>query len=119
MEDNKNKIKLMCFDTDDDFYNFCVVPELVVKTYVTPTGEIGKYADFDLSQAYYDALDNDVKFIIKDINSRIINRNNKVTYKTCSKSVKNLYNWQYEKYFKKMCPEYEIYPQNAPVDGAE
>ena len=116
--ENTDKIKLMIFDTDDDFYNFCVVPKLVSKSYISKSGEECQYADFNLSPAYYDALSKDVKFIIRDINSSIIRRNNKVNYRTCCKSVKNLYNWQYEDYFKEICPEFEIYPQLI-VDAAE
>lgn len=111
MEDKK-VIKVMFFDNDDEFHKFCVNPALSIKSYVNPSGETCQYYDIDLTQDYYDALANDVKFVIRDRNSRIIHRNNKVTQHTCSKPVKNLYHAGYENYFK-MNPNVEVlYPKS-------
>lgn len=110
MEDNK-VIKVMYFDNDDEFHKFCVKPSMVVKSYVAPSGETQKYYDIDLTQDYYDALADGVRFVIRDKNSKIIRRNNTVSQHTCCKKVQNLYHAGYEKFFN-LDPNVEVlYPK--------
>lgn len=83
---SKPKKQFIYFDTDDDFYKFCVVPSVIVN-------EDEMSYDFDLSPAYYNALADDKYFVIKDMNSNIY-KNGCVSYRTITKPVCNL-----EQYF--------------------
>lgn len=80
----------MVFKNDDDFYRFCVVPVLVVRTSTdNTTGEPFQYTDFDFTQEYNDAVARGVKFVIKDDNSEIYKRGC-VSYRTITKPVSNI-----------------------------
>ena len=59
----------MYFDSDDDFYRFCVVPVIVPKERILRDGTIRRSMDFNLSNEYNNAVKNDIIFIIKDPNS--------------------------------------------------
>lgn len=83
----------MFFDSDDDFYKFCVVPELIPIEYVNNNGETKYFTDFNLSNAYHDAIAQGKKFIIKDPNSQIY-KHQAVSYRTITKPIQNL-----EEYF--------------------
>lgn len=89
------------FDTDDDLYNYVVIPQIVEREYVNKNGEVDYYADFNLNPAYYDDLNNSVKYVIRDKNSKILKRNNTVSYRTISKKLKNLQPWYYEDFYNK------------------
>ena len=89
---------VMYFDTDDDFYRFCVDPQLCVKTYDN-NGEPSEYLDFNFSPGYSDALANNIAFVIRNMNSQILKHNGVVSYRTISKKVDNLKPWYYEKIF--------------------
>jgi hypothetical protein len=97
--DNDNNI--LYFDTDDDFYEFSVVPMLVVREYVNNKGEKSAYTDFDFTNDYKNAIDKGTKFIIRDPKSLIVKHNNTVSYRTISKPVQNLEPWYYENLYKK------------------
>ena len=81
------------FNSDDEFYKFCVVPEIIPVEYVNQDGEIKYYMDFNLSNAYNDAVKQGKKFIIKDPNSQIF-KHQAVSYRTITKPIQNL-----EEYF--------------------
>ena len=83
----------MYFDTDDDFYKFCVVPVIVSKERTLPDGSIRKCMDFNMSYEYDNAVNNGKIFIIKYPNSQIYKRG-AVSYRTITKPVSNL-----EEYF--------------------
>lgn len=80
------------FDNDDAFYDFCVIPQLIILTRKDKDGNEYKYTDFDFSKQYLDALKNDMKFVIKDQNSEIAKRG-EVSYRTITKPVQNLQNY--------------------------
>ncbi len=77
------------FDTDDDFYKFCVVPAIVKRERVLPDGTICRSFDFELSNEYKDAVNNNIMFIIKDPNSQIY-KHQAVSYRTITKPISNL-----------------------------
>ena len=77
------------FESDDDFYQFCVIPELKVKEYVDNNGNIQHYTDFEFSDEYLEAVEAGVSFVIKDEDSKIYKRK-AVSYRTITKKVKNL-----------------------------
>lgn len=86
----------MFFSSDDEFYNFCVVPVLVTRESTNPnTGETIRYFDFDFTYEYLNALKNGVQFIIKDEDSQIF-KHGAVSYRTITKPVQNL-----KQYFNK------------------
>lgn len=91
----------MYFNTDDDFYTFCVHPVIVAREYTTNTGSVSQYADFDFTNAYEEAVKNNVAFVIRDKNSQILKHNGVVSYRTISKQTKNLKPWFYETIFTK------------------
>ena len=92
---------VMYFDTDDDFYQFCVDPEIIPKEYINKDGQIAYYGDFNLSQAYNDAINNSTLFVIRDKNSQILKHNGVVSYRTISKKVNNVQPWYYETIYNK------------------
>ena len=81
--------EIMYFDNDDEFYEFCVVPQIVTSEYQRQDGSIGYVADWNFSNAYLDAIDNGIYFIIKDENSNIY-KNKEVTYRVNTKPIQNL-----------------------------
>lgn len=78
------------FDNDDEFYKYCVVPELVP----VDLGNGLYSATFNFSSQYQDDIKNGIRFIIKDEDSKIF-KNGAVSYRTITKPVQNL-----EQYFK-------------------
>lgn len=92
---------VMYFDTDDDFYSFCVEPVLVAREYVNNSGEIDYFSDFNFSNAYETALKKNTAFVIKDKNSQILKHKGVVSYRTISKQAENVKPWFYEKIFTK------------------
>lgn len=84
---NPNKMYFKC---DDDFYQFCVVPVIIPREFVNKlTGETLYYMDFELSDAYKNALAQNKKFVIKDKNSQIF-KHKCVSYRTITKPIENL-----------------------------
>jgi len=80
---------IIYFDSDDDFYNFCVVPELVPREYTLADGRVVYFSDFDFTKCYKDALSQGKRFIIKDEDSSIF-KHGAVSYRTITKNVDNL-----------------------------
>lgn len=101
----KNKLSkytdYMCFDTDDDFYKFSVNPVVIVEEYTSNDGDQRKYATFDFSNAYKDAIKNNIAFVIRDRRSNILKHNGMISYRTISKQTENLHPWYFEKIFSK------------------
>lgn len=85
----KIKSNTMYFNTDDEFYQFCVVPQLNTIEYINPSGEKSYYVDFDLSYEYNKAVNDGIQFVIKDENSQIC-KHGCVSYRTLSKPISNL-----------------------------
>ena len=83
----------MYFDSDDDFYKFCVVPVIVPKERISKDGTIIRSMDFNLSNEYHNAVKDGKMFIIKDPNSQIC-KHQAVSYRTITKPIENL-----EEYF--------------------
>ena len=69
-------------NTDDDFYNFYVVPVINVDANTKTTS-------FDFSNKYKNALENNVYFIIKNEDSQIYKRK-AVSYRTITRPVQNM-----------------------------
>ena len=61
---NDNDSKYIYFDSDDDFYKFCVVPEIKAKPFTLDNGETFYTMDFDLSNDYNMAIQNGNIFVI-------------------------------------------------------
>ena len=99
--------KVIYFNNDDDFYTFSVNPKLFPKQCTDSTGNVSQYMDFDFTNAYKDAIDNNIEFVILDPNSQIIKHNNVLSYRTISKPVSNLNNYRYSKYLEKNYPDFK------------
>ena len=110
IQNNEQEIKVpqvMFFDNDDDFYTFCVTPQIVARNYINHNGEMDQYGDFDFTPAYNDAINKGIQFVILDPNSQIIKHNNVVSYRTISKKVQNLNNYRYGNYLNKVYPDFK------------
>ena len=79
----------MYFDSDDDFYQFCVEPYIIPVEYTNDQGETKYYMDFNLSKSYQNAINQGKVFIIKDPNSQIF-KHQAVSYRTITKPIQNL-----------------------------
>lgn len=86
---NKIRSNTMYFNTDDDFYQFCIVPQLNTIEYTNNLGNTAYYLDFDFSYEYNKAIENGTNFVIKDENSNIY-KNGCVSYRTITKPISNL-----------------------------
>ena len=86
------KDNIIYFDNDNEFYEYCVVPELVPVQYIDSEGNEKYYSDFKLSSQYNNAINNGIRFIIKDEDSQIY-KHGCVSYRTISKDIQNLDPW--------------------------
>lgn len=89
--DNSN---IMYFNNDEDFYRFCVVPEVVITKETDANGNVHDVFTFNLSDMYNSCLKDGKKFIIKDENSQIF-KHKAVSYRSITKPIENL-----EPYFR-------------------
>lgn len=81
---------IIYFNNDDEFYNFAVVPELVVKKgYVEHLDRDVYYTDFNFTNNYIDAINAGKSFVIKDPDSKIF-KHQSVSFRTECKPVSNL-----------------------------
>lgn len=87
----QNDDNIIYFDSDEDFYKFCVVPELITIE-CDIDGVKHYYYDFDFSYLYKDAIKQGKHFIIKDENSSIF-KNKTISYRTITKPIQNLYQY--------------------------
>ena len=85
----KIKSNIRYFDNDDEFYQFCVVPQLVPVEYTDADGNTHHCATFNLSQQYLNDLENGIQFVIKDENSQIF-KHGSVSYRTITKPISGL-----------------------------
>lgn len=85
----KVKSNILYFNNDDEFYRFCVVPEIVTVKYMNNAGQPDCYADFNFTNEYNKAIEDGTLFCIKDENSNIF-KNKAVSYRTITKPVSNL-----------------------------
>lgn len=92
---------IIYFNTDDDFYKYCVNPKLVQVEKINSIGETNAYCDWNFTPGYLEDVKSNKVFIIRDKNSKIIKRNNIVSYRTISKKVQNVKPYYYEKIYKK------------------
>jgi len=72
------------FECDDDFFQFCVNPNVILIE--SPTGP---YADIDYTDEYKECLNEGFKFVICDPDSKIY-KHKCISYRTFSKPVENL-----------------------------
>ena len=89
---NLNKVleeNIMHFKNDDEFYEWCVVPELVLIEETDKFGRTYKVSDFNLSEGYNNAIAEGKHFMIDDENSQIC-KHGCVSYRTISKPIQNL-----------------------------
>ena len=77
------------FKNDDEFYEWCVVPKIVLINETDKFGNEYKVADFNLSEAYNNAINIGKHFMIEDENSQIC-KHGCVSYRTISKPIQNL-----------------------------
>jgi len=77
------------FDNDDDFYNYCVDPRIVPMK----SEEGFYYTTFNFTPQYLSDVKDGVKFVIKDVNSKIF-KHQAVCVGIMNKRVQNL-----EQYF--------------------
>ena len=85
------------FKNDDEFYEWCVVPKIVLINETDKFGNEYKVADFNLSEAYNDAINIGKYFMIEDENSQIC-KHGCVSYRTISKPIQNLETYFNDKY---------------------
>jgi hypothetical protein len=86
----------MYFNSDDEFYDFCVNPQIVARELNVKNNGTPLYAfDWNFTDQYNKALEENKIFIIKDEDSKIY-KHGAVTYKTITKPIKNL-----EQYIKR------------------
>ena len=85
----QNQPIIRYFDNDDDFYNYCVDPRIVPMK----SKEGFYYTTFNFTPQYLSDVNNGVKFVIKDVNSKIFKRQ-AVCVGLMNKRVQNL-----EQYF--------------------
>lgn len=71
------------FDNDEEFYDHCVRPDLIVKTSAKGT----LYYDMDFTEWYKSHVNEDTKIVILDGKSTILHRGGVVSYRTCSKKI--------------------------------
>ena len=86
------KDNIIYFDSDNEFYEYSVVPELVPVQYIDSEGNEKYYTDFNLSPQYNNAVNNGMRFVIKDEDSQIY-KHGCVSYRTISKDIQNLDPW--------------------------
>ena len=86
------KDNIIYFDSDNEFYEYCVVPELVPVQYIDSNGNEKYYTDFNFTPQYNNAVNNDMRFVIKDEDSQIY-KHGCVSYRTISKDIQNLDPW--------------------------
>ena len=86
------KDNIIYFDSDNEFYDYCVVPELVPVQYIDSEGNERYYSSFNFSSEYNKAIDNGMRFVIKDEDSKIY-QHGCVSYRTISKDIQNLDPW--------------------------
>lgn len=86
------KDNIIYFDSDNEFYDYCVVPELVPVQYIDSEGNERYYNSFNFSSQYNNAVNNGMRFIIKDEDSKIY-QHGCVSYRTISKDIQNLDPW--------------------------
>ena len=85
----QNQPIIRYFDNDDDFYNYCVDPRIVPMK----SKEGFYYTTFNFTPQYLSDVNDGVKFVIKDSNSKIFKRQ-AVCVGLMNKRVQNL-----EQYF--------------------
>ena len=87
------------FESDDEFYGWCVVPKLECKKYINRDNKESQYCDFNLTFEYEKAVKEGKQFIIKDVDSKIY-KHGCVSYRTISKPIKNLKPFLGEKFHR-------------------
>ena len=86
---NKEDDNIMHFKNDDDFYEFCVNPSIIINECNCSSPEKIYYQSFDFTKEYQDAVNAGKQFMIHDEDSKIYKRG-AVSYKTMTKNVQNL-----------------------------
>lgn len=81
--------KVMFFNTDEDFFNFAVVPHLYARKCEMDDGSAVYCTDYDFSHKYNKAVNDGKVFVIKDPDSQIF-KHQAVSYRAITKPIKNL-----------------------------
>ncbi len=94
---------ILYFNDDDEFYTFCVKPQILLTSIVDDEGVSHECTTFDFTDEYKTAVNNGTSFVIKDENS-LITKHNAVSLGFHTKEVKNLepYNAFYDKYINRL-----------------
>lgn len=82
---NQNEPVIRYFNNDDEFYNYCVDPRIIPMK----SSEGFYYTTFNFTPQYISDVDNGIKFVIKDSNSKIFKRK-AVAVGIMTKRVQNL-----------------------------
>ena len=85
---NRNR-NIIYFDSDAEFYDYCVIPEIIISDYIDIHGEKAYSQDFNFTPQYNKAVANGMQFIIKDEDSQIY-KHGGVNYRCITKPVSNL-----------------------------
>lgn len=83
---------IIYFDSDNEFYDYAVIPELISIAYTDKNGIERYYTDFNFTTQYNNAVNNGMRFVIKDEDSQIY-KHGCVSYRTISKEIPNLDPW--------------------------
>ena len=86
------KDNIIYFDSDNEFYEYSVVPELVPVQYIDSEGNEKYYFDFNFTSQYNNDVNNGMRFVIKDEDSQIY-KHGCISYRTISKDIPNLDPW--------------------------
>ena len=91
------KGKIIYFDNDQEFYDYCVNPALIPVKF-NLNGIDGCYYTFNFTPQYDKAIEDNMTFIIKDDESKICKRG-AVSVNTITKEIQNIEPWnKYEEY---------------------
>lgn len=99
----EEKMKILLFETDDDFTSFCLKPDYVILT----SEDGGVYSDIEFTDEYLKAVETGVKFCIKAEKSNIRKRG-VVQKGVLSKPVENVIAEWEDDFIKALYPKAEL-----------
>lgn len=99
----EEKMKILLFETDDDFTSFCLKPDYVILS----SEDGGVCSDIEFTDEYLKAVETGVKFCIKAETSTIRNRG-VVQKGVLSKPVENVIDEWEDDFIKALYPKAEL-----------